>query len=564
MNEDDENRQRREDDESKGSTEHPDPRSLPPPSADVVSLPGEVTSALLPSWLEIWPDALVLVDTTGRIAYVNSQAETLFGYPRSALSGKPLEVLLPERFRAAHMFHRDLYSSSPRTRPMGVGLELYGRHQDGTEFAVDISLSPLLLDGTLHVLAAIRDITERQHLQERERIARLLAEARLALLQLILDELPTCVYFVTGSEARLVLANHAATTLWGTEWHTGQPMLDFLSSNHIRLFDMSGQVLPPDAFATLRALHEGKTVFQHQEIISHPDGTSLPVLVNAVALDQHLLAGLGTGEGSRHISSTEPAALVVIQDVTALKEAEQLKDHFLGLVAHELRNPLAAIKGFATMLLRHSTGDKGTPLTDWQREALAEIDMATNRLNQLTEDLLDVVRLQERRLVLHYELIDLVDLIRRVITHIGQSSDGYQLTFSTSLSHLPAQMDGRRIEQVLTNLLINAMKYSPDGGSVEITLEPVPGGQQVLISVRDQGIGIPQAEQAHIFGRFVRASNSQTHRISGTGLGLYLCRELISLHGGEIWFESTEGAGSTFFLRLPLSQSTSSPDATGK
>jgi len=555
MNSDD-NEKAREAAEREGIT---DTRSLPPPHAPVVSLPAEVREAFLWTLLEVVPDALVIIDSAGRIALGNSQAEGLFGYPRSELEGLPLEVLLPERFHAAHMLHREGYVASPRTRPMGVGLSLYGRRKDGTEFPVDVSLSPLLLDDELHVLGAVRDISARRGLEERERDARETAEARLALLQLILDELPTSVYFVQGEEARLVLANRAAVTLWGTEWPTGQPMLDFLTTYHIRLFDTNGQALPPAAFATLRALHEGKTVFQHQEVIRHEDGTSLPVLVNAVSLDQHLLAGLESGGGNRQISSAEPAALVVLQDVTPLKEAEQLKDQFIGLVVHELRNPLAALKGFATMLLRHSEGSKGTALTSWQREALTEIDVATDRLNRLTEDLLDVVRLQAGRLVLSRESIDLVDITRRVIEQMGQRSDRHQLTLSTSFSHLQAQVDAGRIEQVLANLLINAIKYSPAGGSVEVTLQLLPGGQEALISIRDQGIGIPQAEQAHLFGRFVRASNSQAHGISGTGLGLYLCRELVKQHGGDIWFESAEGAGSTFFLRLPLSQSISAP-----
>ncbi len=556
MKKDDQMQEQGADDEREGRALA---QSLPAKPAPHVSLQGEGSWANLLTLLEVSPDALVLVDSAGRIASVNSQTEALFGYPRSELEGEALEALLPERFRAAHLLHREQYATSPRTRPMGAGLALYGRRKDGSEFPVDISLSPLLFDGTLHVLGAVRDITVRRRLEEREHAAREAAEARLALLQLVLDELPTCVYFVQGEEARLVLANRAAVTLWGSEWPTGQPMQDFLTAHHIHLFDTNGQALPPTAFATLRALHEGQTVFQHQEIIRHADGISLPVLVNAVALAPHLLAGLETGGGNRHISSAEPAALVVLQDVTSLKEAEQLKDQFIWLVAHELRNPLAALKGFATMLLRHSQGDKGTALASWQQEALAELDLAANRLNRLTEDLLDVVRLQAGRLMLHRESIDLVNTIRHVIAQMGQSSDRHQLTFSTSLSHLQAQMDRGRIEQVLVNLLTNAIKYSPDGGSVEVALQLASEWQEALISIRDQGIGIPQAEQAQLFGRFVRASNSQTQGISGTGLGLYLCRELVSQHGGDIWFESTEGAGSTFFLRLPLSQSTTAP-----
>jgi PAS domain S-box-containing protein len=558
MNEDDHKQEQGADDEREGESFA---RSLPAKPAPHVSLQGEGSWANLLTLLEVSPDALVLVDSAGRIASVNSQTEELFGYARSELEGLALETLLPERFRDAHELHREQYATSPRTRPMGSGLELYGRRKDGTEFAVDISLSPLLFDGALHMLGAVRDVTMQSHLEAHEHPSRQPAEARLALLQLVLDELPTCVYFVTGSEARLVLANRAAVTLWGTEWPTGQPMLDFLTTHHIRLFDTNGQALPPAAFATLRALQEGQTVFQHQETIRHADGTSLPVLVNAVAVDQRLLAGLESGVGNLRISPAEPAALVVLQDVTPLKEAEQLKDRFIGLVAHELRNPLAALKGFAQTLLRHSQGDKGTALASWQRESLTEIDVATDRLNRLTEDLLDLVRLQAGRLVLYYESIDLVEMTRRIIAQMGQSSDRHQLTLVTSLFHVQAQVDRGRIEQVLMNLLTNALKYSPDGGIVEVTLQAVPGQQEALISIRDQGIGIPQAEQAHLFGRFVRASNGQTQGISGTGLGLYLCRELVSQHGGDIWFESTEGAGSTFFLRLPLSPNTSALSA---
>lgn len=537
-------------------------RSHPVSEGPHIALAGKGSWVKLLLLLEVSPDALVMVSAAGCIVSVNSQAQTLFGYTYSELEGRALEALLPERFRAAHFLHRAQYAISPHTRPMGEGLALYGLRKDGSEFPVDISLSPLLFDGTLHVLAAIRDSTVRSHLEASERAARETAEARLALLQLVLDELPTCVYFVIGTEARLVLANRAAAVLWGSEWPTDQPLLDFLSAHHIQIFDTTGQALPPTAYATLRALREGQAVFHHQATIRHADGTSLAVLVNAVVVDQRLLAGLDAGGESQHFSPTDPAALVVIQDVTPLKEAEQLKDRFIGLVVHELRNPLAALKGFAQTLLRHSQGVKGTALASWQREALTEIDVATDRLTRLTEDLLDVVRLQAGRLVLHRESVNLVEITRRILAQMGLSSDRHQLTLSTSLSQLQAEVDKGRIEQVLVNLLTNAIKYSPEGGEIKVTLQVPPGRQTALISIQDHGIGVPQAEQAQLFGRFVRASNGVTHGINGTGLGLYLCRELALQHGGDIWFESTEGVGSTFFLRLPLSPGIPKPNSS--
>ena len=528
------------------------PRSLHSPHAPFVHLRGEVNDAKLLILLDISPDALVMVDQTGRIAFVNSQVEELFSYPRSELVGKQLEVLLPERFHAAHALHREHYAASPRTRPMGVGLELYGRRKDGTEFPVDISLSPLLLNDTLHVLSAIRDITERRRLEERERAARKAAEARLALLQLILDEIPASVYIVTGSEARLVLANRATTTIWGTGWHIGQPMLDFLDTHHIRLLSSDGQPLPPAAFATLRAVQAGETVRHYQETIRHADGTTLPVLVNAVALGRRFLAGVPAEVGSHPIDPAEPVALVIHQDVTALKEAERLKDEFIGIAAHELRTPLAILKGFAQTLIMQTARGKGPELVDWQVEALQSIDQATSRLVELTEDLLDVTRLQAGRLILQLEPTDLVALVQRVVTRLQMTTEHHTICVHKPQEHLVVQVDQRRIEQVLSNLIGNAIKYSPEGGLIEVTVREEAETKTALLSVSDHGIGIPAQQQSLVFGRFAQADNARAYGIGGTGLGLYLCRELVERHGGHIWFESVERQGSTFFVTLPI------------
>ena len=395
------------------------------------------------------------------------------------------------------------------------------------------------------------DVTEAHHLliQQREQHE---TEAQRALLQLVLDELPSSVYLVRGREARLLLANRAVTAVFGASWRPGQSLHEFLQEHQIQVLGTDGHPLALEQFATLRALRDGEAVFGHQETLCRPDGTTIPVLVHAVALDlqqaQDLPALLVSGP---HVHP-ELAALVVHQDVTALKEVEQFKDEFISIIAHELRTPLAIIKGFVQTLLDQTARSKGPELAAWQTRSLQGIDLATARVIDLANDLLDVTRVQAGRLELQREPTDLVALARRVLARRQLTTERHTLTLATTCSHLVLHVDPRRMEQVLVNLLGNAIKYSPEGGPIEMTIQADDAVHEARLSVRDQGMGIPQRDQEQVFERFARAANAQACGIGGTGLGLYLCRELIAQHGGRIWVESREGQGSTFFVTLPL------------
>src|SRR5207237_8757697 len=233
----------------------------------------------------------------------------------------------------------------------------------------------------------------------------------------------------------------------------------------------------------------------HQEIIRHADGTSLPVLVNAVALDAQTLNVLPP-DATKHAAETpELAALVVHQDVTALKEAEHLKDEFLGIAAHELRTPLAILKGFAQTLIVQTARGRGTELAEWQMESVEGIDQSTSRLIELTEDLLDVTRLQAGRISFYREPTDLVALARRVLARLQMTTERHHLSLLTSLEYLVADVDPRRIEQVLSNLIGNAIKYSPTGGPIEVTVREEADPQMATLSIPDSWIGIPAEQQ---------------------------------------------------------------------
>jgi PAS domain S-box-containing protein len=501
--------------------------------------------------IELAHDAILIRDSVNRVIFWNTGAEELYGWSSQEVLG-----------RITHSLFRTHFPSS--LAEVDASLEEYGSWEgelthscrDGRVVIVE-SRQMLVCDVQGHSTAILeinRDITERRHLEQAMQTVHAQTVARLDLLQQIMDALPSSIYLVYGPDARLLLANRAAASVWGARWLIDQPMLEFLATNGIEVFDAQGHPLAYEHFATLRAVQEGETVVHHQEMIRRPNGSSVPVLVNAVVLDspQWRNQVREEAEPTTQYTAQESVALVVHQDVSALKEDEYLKDEFIGVAAHELRNPLAVLKGFAEMLVYQTARGKGTKLAAWQREALEEIGEATSRLDKLTEDLLDVTRLQAGRLILSRGPTDLVALARRMMTQRQMTTRQHVFSLDTEYSSLMIDIDCARIEQVLTNLLSNAIKYSPQGGSVELTLREEVESHEALLSIRDRGIGIPAGQQARIFGRFVRAENARTSVITGTGLGLYLSRELVERHGGRLWFESTEGKGSTFFMTLPL------------
>jgi len=510
---------------------------------------------------EALTDGVFVYDRHGSIVQVNTAARRLL-----ALDVVPDYTARPLEERLALLDMRDTQGQSLPRGSSAPGrllkgevltganvLEVQVRALDGREVQASIGGAPLWgQEGRITgAVMTFRDMSERHRLEQLERRIHAETEARRALLQMILDELPSSVYLVHGSDARLILANRASATVWGASWPPGQPMDEFLREHGIRVFGMDGLALAPEQLATLRAVRDGEMVYQHQEVIRHSDGTSMPVLVNAVALDLHHLFSSPVDATKPLAEGSEPAALVVYQDVSAMKEAERLKDEFIAIAAHELRNPLTVLKSYAQALLFQARRGRGYELADWQREALQNIDLATHRLVDLTEDLLDVTRLQAGQLALHPEPTDLVALIRRVAARLQVTTEHHPIAIHAAQEHFVAEVDPHRIEQVLGNLVTNAIKYSPEGGRIDLTLCEDQQADTVELCVADQGIGIPARQQARIFGRFERADNAR--KIDGTGLGLYICRALVEQHGGRIWFESVEDQGSTFFIALPNS-----------
>ena len=493
-------------------------------------------------------DAILVCDPKDRIVSWNRGAEKLYGWKEQEAVGQAIHLFLQARFPQPLETIEQVLEQEGQWEG-----DLIHTCRDGKQVIVE-SRQVLVRDarGTPTAILEInRDVTERRRLEQVEREARAEMGAQLKALQLILNELPISICLVQGPQARLVLANRASTALWGAEWKRGQPMEDFLTQHTIRLFTEDGRPLSSADSPIRRAVVSGEAIYHNQHVIRQPDGANLPVLVNAIPLDALRELQPLSYELAEGLAAAERVALIVHQDVTALKEAENLKDTFISIVTHELRTPVTVLVGYASLLLARAARGKGPELDEWQRAKLSEMKEAAHQLAKLTEDLQHVTRVQTGQFQLQLSLTDLVALTRQVVDRLQATTDCHRLSVHTTLAQLQATVDAFRIEQVLTNLLTNAIKYSPQGGPIEVTIEENAEAHEARFSVRDCGMGIPREQQVHIFERFVRADNVRAARISGTGLGLYLCRELVERHGGRIYFASEEGVGSTFYFTLP-------------
>lgn len=256
-------------------------------------------------------------------------------------------------------------------------------------------------------------------------------------------------------------------------------------------------------------------------------------------------------------------AVGVGRDISELKRLERVKSEFVANVSHELRTPLASILGYAEILLRGRPG----PLTDVQQEFLQTILEGSRRLKLLVDDLLDVSRIEVGKFRMNFDDVDLEDVIQRAEETIRPLAAKADVAVKVQIPpHLPMiEGDAQRIGQVLDNLLTNAVKFSHTGGCVCVSVEEEDVA--LCVTVRDEGIGIPQEDVSHLFSRFYRASNAEPNRRSGTGLGLYIARAIVEGHGGHIQAESSPGQGTTLRFWLPklqLSPLETSPDVLVK
>ncbi len=244
---------------------------------------------------------------------------------------------------------------------------------------------------------------------------------------------------------------------------------------------------------------------------------------------------------------TRRGAIALFHDITRLKELEKIRQDFVANVSHELRTPLTTIKGYAETLL------EGALKEEVAYQFVQVIKKHSDRLEKIVQDLLMLSKIESRQFRLQMEPLSVLDLVNSALSFLREAIDKKMMT--VSVEHIPPALqvcgDQKYLEQVLINLLDNAVKYGRDGGKIFVSANQ-KGQEEVEISVKDDGIGIPKEDLSRIFERFYRVDKGRSNELGGTGLGLSIVKHIVQAHGGRVWAESQPGQGSTFYVTLPL------------
>ena len=477
--------------------------------------------------LESAPDAMVIVNKESEIVLVNSQTEKLFGYERDELLGKPVELLVPERFREKHPGYRMGYCLEPRVRPMGAGPELFGLRKDGREFPVEIGSSTIETEEGVLVSSSIRDITDRKRADAKFR----------GLLESAIDAM-----VIVNKEGKIVLVNSQTEKLFGyaREELLGETV-ELLIPHHISE-KHPGRWTSYFSESTVPATGDGIELHGLRK-----DGLEFPVEISLSPIETE--EGVLVSNSIRDVTERKRFEQTLREKNIELENASLAKDRFLASMSHELRTPLNAIIGFTGTLLMRLPG----PLTADQEKQLNTVQTSARHLLSLLNDLLDLARIESGNVELNFDSVVIQSVVEEVASTLRPQAEAKGLRFKVYAprQELVAMTDRRALSQILLNLTNNAIKFTQDGGvRLEVTQRTLGRSLFTEITITDTGAGVRAEDHEKLFQAFTQVDRGGSGRSEGTGLGLHLSQKLARLLGGVIRFESEFGKGSRFTLTL--------------
>ena len=506
-----------------------------------------VSALFSPDFLEALPDAVVAVDRDGTIIQINSQVEDLFGYEREELIGQKVEILVPETARGQHHHHRDAFALAPKTRRMGADLELHGRHRNGSQFPVEISLSPVSSGNGWFVLSAIRDISDRKRIAEElrranEELHRITAEQ--------IGEYRSRLASIIDSSEDAILSKDLDGTI--TSWNKGaERIYGYTQEEAIgkRLSIITPTDRPNEIAEILQKIAHGENIEHYESVRVAKDGHHVNVSISVSPL--------------RNAIGEVVGASAIARDITAQKKAEgQLRQsqkmeaigRLAGGVAHDFNNILAIINA-CTEFLRDRIAPASEPST-----YVDNIRKATERGALLTRQLLSFSRssaIQPQILDLNERLKEISKLLTPLL-----GDDVEVLIVPRSPSSI-IEADPGQLDQIVINLAVNARdamhrggKFILETGAVRLDEDfaeqhqSMAAGKYVLLAVSDTGKGMDEATSSRIFEPFFTTKEVG----KGTGLGLATVYGIVKQSKGHIFVYSEPGQGTTFKIYLPSAE----------
>jgi PAS domain S-box-containing protein len=481
-------------------------------------------------------DAVISTDAEGRVTYLNGVAETLTGWPQTESAGRPLSDI----FHIVNQYTRQP-AENPALRALREGVTVgLANHtvliaRDGTERPIDDSAAPMLDEsGTpVGVVLVFRDVTERRRAEE--------AQARLAAI-------------VESSQDAII-----SKTLAGVirTWNAGaERLLGYKAEEAVgRSITL---IVPPELLdeerQILARLARGERIEHYETVRMAKGGRRINISLTISPIRDKQGSIIGASKIARDVTERKQAEEALHRAVEALKDADRRKDEFLALLAHELRNPLAPLRnGLQVMRLAAGNADLVAKSRDM-------MDRQLSHMVRLIDDLLDISRIGSNKMELRRSRVLLADVVSSAIETARPvlEAAGQEMTVSLPPEPIHLDADLTRLAQVIGNLLNNSAKYTEPGGHIWLTAQRE--GEEVCVSVRDTGIGIPTSALRTIFDLFSQVDRPMERSAGGLGIGLALVKGLVEMHGGTVEAASPgQGQGSTFTVRLPVLEDRAEP-----
>jgi PAS domain S-box-containing protein len=525
-----------------------------------------IADSVLAAIVTISADAIICVDESQRVIFFNEGAETVFGYSQAEIIGQPLELLIPHRYRKAHPAQvRQFGNSEVRARRMGERGQIFGLRRSGEEFPAEAAISHLESNGQSVYSVVLRDVTERKRaLEAQEFLAR--AGERLAG---SLGEHET-FQTITALAVSLLADASVVNSYRGGEFHAvavshvePQRAAEIERSRAEHPIDSSGNHPVAQVIRTGHTLTWSSADDSPESVSVREEVTDIFDVPPSAAILAPLVArGIPLGvlsfyreKGSYDRNDVFLAEELARRAALAIDNARlydqvtsgvRARDDMIGIVSHDLRNPVNAIKMLTgVMLERHGKDSLTSDMVDYA----SIIRQAAEQMDGLIRDLLDVTRIEAGRLAVNLQRENteelLSDALRTLAPVAAQKNIALRLNAPDDLPDVLA--DRERVAQTLSNLVGNAVKFSPE--KTEITVRVAVLDTELVISVSDTGSGMTSEQLGHAFDRFWQSSRTDRQ---GAGLGLAITKGIVEAHGGRIWAESSAGAGSTFYFTLPI------------